>query len=167
MEKIVLYKWNGENYISGYDYVKVDKNISMGVNSLMGFYKVNNSLESKIKDSFDVEEEAMSLGFSRRIREEYYDDLGDTIIRMRRSHYHDLLIWKKSMEEVMGTPLFDFVKYDLLCKEIERREKEDVLKNDLLDKLMVYINSLREEYDDDIVKDVINKIPEEMKRRNK
>lgn len=163
-EKIVLYSWNNNKYISGYDYSKVNKEVVMGIDSLMSYYPINSELFNKIKDSYDIEIMDMPLRYRAKIRTRHYDDFGDAIYRMKTFSYEDLLIWKQSMEDVMNTSMFDGVQYHLLCKEIAKREEKDMLKEELLNKICFYLASLKDEYGD-MVYDVIKSVPKEMDNR--
>ena len=157
MEKVLnVYNYQNGKYIGGYD-LEFIKNINMGMDSKICFYKVDDSIiDEFVKLGFEIQYQSMDLSRVARIRSEYHDEMGDSLYRMKIIDYNDLLFWKKNMEERVNTPLFNPQLYHALCSEIEKREQAKLNKDEAMNKIMLFIEALKKQYGEDVIDECLN-----------
>ena len=161
-----VFTHEGKEYIRGFDYMRL-KNVNMGVDSQFGYYELTDELKAIIKENnLNVLYQELDRSELFSIRSEYYDELGDTLIRIKRADLNDLYSWKKSMDEIRGEELFNEQTYNLVLEEIKKRESEENVKREVLSQMVGYLRSLYGKYGKDVVLDCIKKLPDAFRQDN-
>ena len=163
-EFVKVYEHEGRYYISGFDYVKL-MNVEMGIDSQMGYYLIDNSILEKMRDgNYRIQEEKMQDHQIIKIQQDYRDKYGDTLQRMRNFSYDDLLSWKKNLDKYRDMEDFDPQIYTMLEEEIKKRTEAIDTKEEVLYKMLAYLDELKDEYGEELVAECIPKLPGEWKK---
>lgn len=162
---LTIYEWDNKKYISGFDYAEL-KSINMGIDSKMGYYEIDDEIRGIINEKhLEIKNIKLNEKEIFRIRNEYFDEMGDVKSRIKRASLSDLNSWKKSSENLLGTELYNEVVYNMILKEINERDSINKEKEEVMDRMLIYMDILKEEFGKDLIMECLSELLNRMNEK--